>query len=130
MNIHENGRQVKTTGIGGEAKKIYYGPNWSRQRRKARERDGYQCRHCGMTDEKHKEEYGRELHVHHIERFNDFDLGDPFHDYPGANDLDNLVTLCRGCHDRFEGKYPELSVEEWLFRIRQDSQQQIAPAVA
>lgn len=70
----------------------YYGPNWREQRRKARERDDCECQVCGMGDEEHRERWGQALEVHHITRFGDFD------DSEQANQLDNLVTLCRKHH--------------------------------
>jgi transposase/predicted RNA-binding Zn-ribbon protein involved in translation (DUF1610 family) len=75
----------------------YYGPSWYAARRQARERDGYTCQRCGMTDEEHLEEYHQELHVHHIQPFR------TFQDHQNANKLDNLITLCRDCHDSLEG---------------------------
>lgn len=70
----------------------YYGPNWREQRRKARERDDCECQICGMGDAEHRQRWGKELEVHHITRFGDFD------DAERANQLDNLVTLCREHH--------------------------------
>ncbi|MHB0875997.1 MAG: DEAD/DEAH box helicase, partial [Anaerolineae bacterium] len=71
-----------------------YGPNWQRQRRLARERDQGRCRNCGAP-----EPPGREHDVHHVRSLRDFayaEVGDNL--YAVANDLGNLVTLCRHCH--------------------------------
>jgi len=65
----------------------YYGPNWFRQARITRERD-YTCQICG------REEDGRALDVHHIIPFREFGL----ERYKEANQLSNLITLCRPCH--------------------------------
>ena len=54
---------------------------WGRRRLEALERDGWRCQRCG--------EPGR-LEVHHRRKVAD----------GGTDDLDNLVTLCRGCHLR------------------------------
>lgn len=77
---------------------IEYGPNWPRQREKALERDGYICQaeDCQITEERHQEEHGEGLHVHHRTKFRKFD------DYEEANQLENLVTLCRPCHYEWE----------------------------
>jgi DEAD/DEAH box helicase domain-containing protein len=74
------------------------GPNWEQQRRKARERDGNHCRHCGAP-----ERPDRSHDVHHLEPFRTFGYvrGQNDH-YLQANQLDNLVTLCRSCHQRVE----------------------------
>lgn len=59
---------------------------------KAKARDDYCCRYCGMTREEHKEENGRDLHAHHIIKSND-----------GGQDLPrNLITVCRDCHTTLE----------------------------
>ena len=69
-------------------KKNFYGSNWQEQRRKAIQRDNERCVDCGSVED---------LHVHHIIPIKEFD-----EDYESANDLDNLVTLCRGCHNKWE----------------------------
>lgn len=69
-------------------KEYYRGPNWHRQREKARERDYNKCQNCGATD--------TELDVHHIIPFRDFD------EYERANRLPNLITLCDSCHMNVE----------------------------
>ena len=53
---------------------------------KVKERDGWKCVSCGRTDR---------LQAHHIK---------PTHLYPEfKNDVDNGVTLCQGCHQRYHG---------------------------
>lgn len=76
--------------------KAYHG-SWQRQRTKTKERDGYSCRACGMSSEEHKDEYGKDLEVHHIVPYRQFD------DPEKANELDNLVTACQDCHVEYEG---------------------------
>jgi endogenous inhibitor of DNA gyrase (YacG/DUF329 family) len=73
----------------------YYGPNWHKQRRMARERDKYTCQDCGISEE----QFGKELSVHHI----------PFRNFNGdwqkANELTNLVSLCEHpCHRKKHSK--------------------------
>jgi 5-methylcytosine-specific restriction endonuclease McrA len=73
----------------------YYGPNWRAQKRKARKRDGYKCRACGITPK----QYGHALDVHHIVPFRQFYyIPGENENYLQANKLDNLVTLCKSCH--------------------------------
>ncbi|WP_206536580.1 HNH endonuclease [Halorubrum tebenquichense] len=51
-----------------------------------------------MSNGEHHDEWGEDLHVHHITRFGAFDS------YQKANRLENLVTLCRSCHlGKWEG---------------------------
>lgn len=74
----------------------YYGPNWEAQRRKALERDSFECQICGMGQEEHLMQYKKQLNMHHIQRFLSFD------GYEAANQLNNLTTLCHGCHVMME----------------------------
>lgn len=79
---------------GGKAD--WYGTNWPQQRRAALERDGFECQSCSMDAEEHREKYTNQLNIHHITRFKDFDS------WEEANRLDNLITLCHGCHKAAE----------------------------
>ena len=81
----------------------YYGKNWKRQRRLARKRDDYACQSCGVTELEH----GRQLDVHHIIRFKDFEISEQ------ANHLSNLVSLCHVCHIKREwNDHPELNARK------------------
>lgn len=68
------------------------GGNWQLQARRARQRDGFRCQVCGVTEEA----LGRQLDVHHRV---------PARTYRHAsesNQLSNLVTVCPACHKRLE----------------------------
>lgn len=78
-------------------KEDYYGPTWQRQREKRIQLDGEQCVVCGMSKEEHKDAYSKDLEVHHIRPIKTFD------NYEIANELDNLRTMCVGCHRHWEG---------------------------
>lgn len=75
----------------------YYGSNWKAQRKRALERDGHICQVCGITNDEHKANFGDSLHVHHINPIRNFDKPEQ------GNFLENLITLCRSCHNRWEG---------------------------
>lgn len=50
-----------------------------------RERDGYRCTECSMTDEAHRERWGKGLEVHRLE--------------PGSTyTIEGCITLCKRCH--------------------------------
>ena len=66
------------------------GPGWPAISRAIRERDGYKCQHCGITQEQH----GRALEVHHLIPFHDFLV------WEAANHPSNLITLCKSCHTK------------------------------
>ncbi|GGM52535.1 homing endonuclease associated repeat-containing protein [Haloarcula argentinensis] len=73
-----------------------YGVNWEECRSRAIQRDGGKCVRCGVSHDKHREQTGRDLHVHHIVPRTEFD------DMKRANRLSNLVTLCAPCHTDIE----------------------------
>lgn len=79
-----------------------YGPNWRQQRLRARARDRFRCQSCRISEE----ELGRELDVHHLRPFREFDYRPGENDaYLQANALDNLASLCPRCHKRSEPWY-------------------------
>jgi hypothetical protein len=52
---------------------------------RVRQRDGYACAECGMTNAAHLERWGKSLEVHRIQ--------------PGSEYTDEgCVTLCKTCH--------------------------------
>jgi len=65
---------------------------WSALRKDVLDRDGYECRFCGVTNEEHQEEYKQGLHAHHI--IPDSDGGD--------TSMQNLITVCLSCHHTLE----------------------------
>lgn len=75
-----------------------YGDSWKLQRRLARKRDKYICQHCGVSEKK----LGQKLDVHHKVPFRKF--GKVRH--LEANHLDNLICLCKSCHQRLERSLP------------------------
>jgi 5-methylcytosine-specific restriction endonuclease McrA len=84
---------------------LYYGPNWIRQSREARKRDGRQCQFCGINE---KSLY-RSLDVHHIKPFRFFTAND----YKSANKLANLISLCGCCHKFLEYFSKDGTVTDW-----------------
>lgn len=82
-----------------DKKTIPWGSNWNKKRLLALQRDGYKCRICGMTRDEHQDEYGADVHVHHLSPRREFWDGTSFNS-DKANRLSNLVTLC-AVHHRF-----------------------------
>lgn len=70
----------------------YRGGNWNAVAKRIRERDGFRCCDCGVTEES----LGRQLDVHHVVPFRAFESAER------ANRPDNLITLCPSCHKRRE----------------------------
>jgi DEAD/DEAH box helicase domain-containing protein len=75
-----------------------YGPNWAAVRKQVRARDHYRCTQCGA-----KELTGQEHDVHHLIPFRSFGyVRGANENYLLANRLENLVLVCRSCHQRLE----------------------------
>jgi len=117
LNEHEiEGRHTTPTGNdhpswnGGPKP---YGNGWNgAKRRTVRRRDNHTCQdpRCTVTQADHLDEYGEKLHVHHLRKARDVD------DAAERNAKENLITLCRGCHRRWEkiadaGLVPQISPE-------------------
>jgi len=83
----------------------HYGANWRTQRKRAIQRDNETCAipGCSVTREDSYEMHGHDLDVHHITRKEAFRNEDATLDYEAANDLSNLITLCREHHNQYEG---------------------------
>lgn len=100
----------KSVGLDSPYSATEYGVNWSKQRKRCLERDGYACRVCGDAEDA----IGREPAVHHIRPRSQFD-GTPHE----MNVLGNLVTLCPECHGQFEGEFTECSVGTFVSNARE-----------
>ena len=72
--------------------KPYYGKDWIGNRRNAKQRDNHTCQSCGV----HEDKIDHTPEVHHIKPVRLFDNTND------ANHLDNLITLCRPCHIKFD----------------------------
>lgn len=64
-------------------------PEWRETRRLALQRVGHRCQKCGAT---------KRLQVHHLTYLR-----------RGAEDLDDLEVLCRGCHEAEHGIEPTMT---------------------
>lgn len=85
----------------------YYGPTWLKARKVTLERDDYTCQVCGIDKQSHWKKYGATHDVHHIIPFSEFD------DSEAANDLDNLITVCKRCHQYVEHGKIEVPSAIW-----------------
>lgn len=70
------------------------GPNWEEKRELRLEKDDYGCYDCGAAQGPNDVS----LDVHHKTPRHEFVQDDGSVDWDGANDIDNLVSLCRSCH--------------------------------
>jgi hypothetical protein len=75
--------------------------NWRQVREKVLNRDDYECRFCGMTEEEHQEETDCGLDVHHIIPRSD----------GGKDRMHNLAALCRSCHRTMESLHGQAMEE-------------------
>lgn len=81
-------------GVRLERRSGHRGGNWKVQAARARQRDGYACRMCGITEEA----LGRQLDVHHTIPYKSFRSN------LEANKLEHLISLCPSCHSSQEAK--------------------------
>jgi DEAD/DEAH box helicase domain-containing protein len=72
-----------------------YGPDWQKVRLAVRKRDQFKCQVCGAA------ETAREHDVHHKIPFRAF-IQNGVVNREEANRLENLTTLCQGCHRKVE----------------------------
>lgn len=83
-----------------------FGGNWTKQRRKALERDGYECVVCSNDSSSVR------LEVHHIVTRH-FVFHHPFYNLENhANNIENLICLCRKHHRKAEAGKIELETPE------------------
>lgn len=77
-----------------------YGEGWNETtKERVRERYGRRCQSCGMDGEEHFEKWGGRLAVHHVMPASKFSQEEG----EECNDPENLIPLCRTCHNRWEG---------------------------
>jgi len=88
---------------GGDWDHNYRGKNGEPVRNKVRERDDYECQNCGAT----MEELGQVPDAHHIRPEHAFDNPED------AHFKENLILLCRDCHNNFDN----LTVREQCERL-------------
>jgi len=70
-----------------------YGPEFNQDlKRRIRERDGFACQICGVTEKEHIKNTGRILTVHHLD-------GNKENNIPS-----NLISLCIFCHAKLQSK--------------------------
>lgn len=78
-----------------------FGENWHIKREEIIRRDDEQCVWCGMDRERHQDEHGMDLHVHHrIPRSEFAEASDQ--ELEDADVQQNLLTVCAGCHRQLE----------------------------
>ena len=76
--------------LSGDVDKFYNSRPWSKIRLKALQRDHHECQMCKKNPKVNRIIFANT--VHHIQEVkNRPDL---------AMDLDNLISLCRGCHEK------------------------------
>lgn len=80
----------------------YYGENWHETRRIVLRRDQYRCQQCGVTEPEHRREHSFGLDVHHIEPLSSFENPEE------ANQMENLIALCRRCHNGIDSRRDKL----------------------
>jgi len=103
-SAHKTGRLTKENHPNWKGGVRYdYGSNWHEQRAKRLEIDDDQCVICEKSNAQEKIDTGSALTVHHIRPIREFADTTRSVDYEAANRIENLITLCKSCHRRWEG---------------------------
>jgi uncharacterized protein YjcR len=79
--------------------RVPYGAGWNESKKEfVRQRDSYTCQdpRCSVTQAEHEQTFSEKLHVHHLRKARNVD------DPEERNATENLITLCRPCHRRWE----------------------------
>lgn len=86
---------------GGDWEHNYRGANWAPTRNEVRRLDDYTCQKCGSE----MKELGQIPDCHHIIPESSFESRED------AHYIENLVLLCRDCHDEFDAMEPAEQVD-------------------
>lgn len=89
----------------------YYGSSWCSKRREAIKRDEFKCRLCSCGEDE------RLIDVHHITPVRYWDIDS---EHRKMNSLNNLISLCRTCHNKFEGKFMGRSHKEYERLVKEN----------
>lgn len=73
-------------------------------REKAIQRDGEKCVKCGLSRSDHRDKYGKDITVDHIDNNGIYKPADKRN-----NSLDNLQTLCIRCHVKKDNRTNKIS---------------------
>jgi len=99
FRLHQHNEECRTARLAQQARtaqlykmgaKYMEQPEWQQRRRQALARAGYRCQTCGRS--------GTTLDVHH----------NSYQNY-GNESLQDLVVLCRSCHQKFHGVVKDVS---------------------
>lgn len=92
----------------------YYGPSWSKQRKRARLRDQVRCQICFRGEHK----IGRKPDVHHIKPAYKYNIEE---EHNIMNDLNNLISLCSRCHHSkdIDGRWQDHSPSNFAEKARE-----------
>jgi len=77
-----------------------FGENWPEIRKVAIQRDNEECQRCGISRERHLSDKNIDLDVHHKEPRRKFI--ESCKSIEQADEISNLITLCRSCHMKME----------------------------
>lgn len=98
----------------GEGSNNNYGPRWRTITKELKEAEGYECKVCGLDENKHIKLFGKSLDTHHIKPQKQFEKENGEIDFEEANKQSNLVSLCKVCHGKIEGKISNCSKDEFI----------------
>lgn len=83
--------------------RVSYGGSWPQKREQRLEMDNHECVVCGKSNAQEEVDTGKGLSVHHITPAREFLQENGSLNEQKAHRIENLISLCRACHNRWEG---------------------------
>lgn len=112
-----NAEKIRVLIQNDEVHKFYESKEWRRLRKKILSKHKTECQIC-----KKKGKYTKATHVHHekhVRKYPELALSEMYYDYVSEEEKENLISVCRQCHEtechpeRFVKEIVELTEERW-----------------
>ena len=88
-----------------DRKKLYNSKTWKNIREIKMRDSNHECERCKSLGETTGYHTGRQLDIHHIK---------PLEERPDlAYELDNLMVVCKNCHNYLEGRHWKQKEKKW-----------------
>lgn len=98
----------------GNRKEWEYGPSWKMSnKRKVLSRDQYRCQVCFEGEN----QLNQKPDLHHIDPASNWNIKE---EHEKMNSVENLISLCRSCHRKYQGLWKTLEPDEFAKEARKD----------
>jgi len=98
----------------GNRRNVTYGKSWCTSlKRSILKRDQHRCQSCFVSEKA----LGQRPDIHHIRPAREWNTEE---EHEEMNSPKNLISLCRSCHRRFQGKWRSLEPDEFSEKCREE----------